>query len=165
MKIIQHTETLVYYDGAQVFEARDPVGGYYIGVMVDSLDAADRYVVAGVSQKRLKKFRSGSLDLRTLLVEAAQGVWYLTETDDDFGKPLILDGFLLCQPFPSLHWRRPGLSLKLISCRTKAFCYANPFLPCTEADIGIFLYRQLRVNDFDPALVGTSTLTSRAPST
>ena len=118
MKIIQHTETLVYYDGAQVFEARDPVGGYYIGVMVDSLDAADRYVVAGVSQKRLKKFRSGSLDLRTLLVEAAQGIWYLTETDDDFGKPLILEaqtgslsetdflpdeGFLLCEPFPSLH--------------------------------------------------------------
>ena len=118
MKTIHHTETLVYYDGAQVFEGRDPVGGYYVGVMIDSLDDADRYVVAGVPQERLKKFRSGALNLRTLLMEAAQGVWYLTKTDDDFVEPLILeaqtgslsetdflpdDGFLLCQPFPSLH--------------------------------------------------------------
>ena len=117
MKTIRHTETLVYYDGAQVFAGRDTIDYCYIGVMVDSLGGADRYVVAGVSEECLKKFRAGSLDLRTLLLEGAQVAWYLTETDDDFVEPLVLeaqtkgicetdflpaDGFTLGEPSASL---------------------------------------------------------------
>ena len=112
MKTIRHTDTLVYYDGIQVFEGRDPTGERYIGVMIDSLDAADIYLVARVEPGQLIQFRSGSLDLKTLLLEGAQRGWYTTHTNDDLMLPLVLeaqdgplaerdflpdDGFLLAQ--------------------------------------------------------------------
>lgn len=90
MKKIRHTETLVYYDGAQVFEGRDLTGGCYIGVLIDSLDSADHYVVAGVSARRMNSFRAGALDLKTLLLEGSKDAWYLTQTCNDFTDPLAL---------------------------------------------------------------------------
>ena len=117
MKKIRHNQTLVYHDGAQVFEGRDLTGGCYIGVLIDSFDSADQYVVAGVSPGRMNSFRAGSLDLKTLLIEGAKDAWYLTQTCDDFTEPLALqeqsgsiadtdflpeDGFLLCEPSSSM---------------------------------------------------------------
>lgn len=64
-----------HYDGPQVLEDRDAIGGHYIAVMVDHLEDHCRYLVAGVAPERLRQFRSGILDLRTLLVDAdADGV-------------------------------------------------------------------------------------------
>ena len=112
MKTIRHTDTLVYYDGIQVFEGCDPTGERYIGVMIDSQDDADVYLVAGVDMVRLRQFRSGSLDLKTLLLEGAERGWYTTRANDDLMQSLILkaqdgplaerdflpdDGFLLNQ--------------------------------------------------------------------
>ena len=117
MKTIVHTDTLVYYDGAQVFEGHDSMGACYIGVMIDSLDSGDRYIVTKVSPEPMRKFRAGAIDLRTLLVEEARDAWYMTQTEDDFARPLALEaqsgaledtdflpekGFILCQPSPSL---------------------------------------------------------------
>ena len=117
MKTIAYTETLVYYDGTQVFEGRDSIGMCYIGVLIDSLDSGDRYVVTEVSPDRMKKFRAGALDLRTLLVEEARRAWYITQTDDDFAQPccskrktarlwtptfLPEEGFVLRELSPSL---------------------------------------------------------------
>ena len=64
MKTIRHTATLFYYDGPQVFEARDAIGGHYVAVMVEPQGEQDRYLVAGVAPERLRQFRSGTLDLR-----------------------------------------------------------------------------------------------------
>ena len=36
MKTVRYESTLFYYDGPQVFEARDAIGGHYVAVMVDS---------------------------------------------------------------------------------------------------------------------------------
>ena len=91
MKRIRYTDTLVYSDGTQVFEGRDLTGGCYVGVLIDSLDNADRYVVAGVSAERMTGFRSGALDLRTLLLEGSEDAWYLTQTSNDFADPLALE--------------------------------------------------------------------------
>ena len=77
MKTVKAATTLYYYDGPQVIEARDAIGGHYIAVMVDPQDEQDRYLVAGVAPERLRQFRSGTLDLRTLLVEADEEQWYL----------------------------------------------------------------------------------------
>jgi hypothetical protein len=52
MKTIRHTATLFYYDGPQVFEARDPIGGHYVAVMVEPQDGKDRYLVTGVAPER-----------------------------------------------------------------------------------------------------------------
>ena len=48
MKTIHHTATLYYYDGPQVFEARDAIGGHYIAVMVEPDGGKEQFLVAGV---------------------------------------------------------------------------------------------------------------------
>ncbi len=90
MNPVRYTDTLVHYDGVQVFEGRDPVGGRYVGVMVDSGDGSDRYLVTGVVPERLRRFRSGALDLRNMLLEAGRDEWYFADVSDDFQVPLRL---------------------------------------------------------------------------
>jgi hypothetical protein len=90
MKTIRHTTTLFYYDGPQVFEARDTIGGHYVAVMVASENGADRYLVAGVAPERLRQFRAGTLDLRTLLSEGGAEEWYLTTVATGLDQPLAL---------------------------------------------------------------------------
>jgi hypothetical protein len=41
MKSIRYGRTLVYYDGPQVFEAVDAIGGNYIAVFVDSTEVGE----------------------------------------------------------------------------------------------------------------------------
>ena len=90
MKTIRHTTTLFYYDGPQVFEARDAIGGHYVAVMVEPENGQDRYLVAGVAPERLRQFRSGSLDLRSLLTEAGAEEWYLAPAAAGLDQPLAL---------------------------------------------------------------------------
>ena len=90
MKQIAHAGTLVYHDGVQVFEGLDVAGGRYIGVLADSNDTADRYVVVEVSAEHLKRFCTGAPDLKALLVEEAKDGWYLPEVRDGFTGPLML---------------------------------------------------------------------------
>ena len=91
MKTILYSETLDYYDGVQVFGALDTDGEQYVGMMVDTVDGADRYLVTSVTSQRMNDFRSGALDLRTLLLEGAVGGWYLAHVADDFADPLNLE--------------------------------------------------------------------------
>jgi hypothetical protein len=91
MKTIQHTTTLFYYDGPQVFEARDMIGGHYVAVMVEPKNGHDRYLVAGVAPERLRQFRAGTLDLRSLLAEAGAEDWYLTAAATGLDQPLVLE--------------------------------------------------------------------------
>ena len=90
MKTICHTTTLFYYDGPQVFEARDAIGGHYMAVMIEPQDGQERYLVAGVAPERLRQFRSGSLDLRALLAESGGEEWYLATTAAGLDQPLAL---------------------------------------------------------------------------
>ena len=90
MKIIQHTSTLFYYDGPQVFEARDKIGGHYVAVMVPPDNMNERYLVAGVEPEQLRQFRSGDLDLRTLLLRSDEEERYLAVTTD-LSDPLALE--------------------------------------------------------------------------
>ena len=101
MKTIVHHSTLFYYDGPHVFEARDAIGGHYIAVVVGSElpDAAentvrgqgDRCLVAGVAPDRLRSFRSGAIDLRSLLLESVPDEHYLAAVDSDVDQPLRLE--------------------------------------------------------------------------
>ena len=118
MRTIRNIKALVYYDGVQVFEARDLIGGHYVGVMIDTKDSTDRYLVAGATPEDLRRFRLGKLDLRSLLLESPDDEWYLTQVGDDFRQPLPLvrqngrlanadflpaPGFVLSEP-PSDDW-------------------------------------------------------------
>lgn len=91
MKTIYPTEILVYHDGVAVFAGQDSIGGNYVGVAIDTIDALDRYVVTGVSPARLREFRSGMVDLRSLFLEAPNGEWFITQADGAPGESLVLE--------------------------------------------------------------------------
>ena len=102
MKTIQPTQTLAYYDGVEVFAALDSIGGHYVGMIVDRTGEVDHYLVTGVPPERLRLFRSGILDLRTLFLEAPGGEWFMTRADGEPGQPLVLQpqtGSLLATDF------------------------------------------------------------------
>ncbi len=102
MNTIRHTATLFYYDGPQVFEARDEIGGHYVAVMVEPQGGLDRYLVAGIAPERLRQFRAGLLDLRSLLTERAVADWFLALAPAGLNVPPELqmaDGSLADSPF------------------------------------------------------------------
>lgn len=90
MKPIWFHDTLDYYDGIEIFEARDRIGGNYIGVLIGSEGDHDQFLVAGVIPESLREFRAGQLDLRSLLLEASEDEWYVTWTSGDLREPLGL---------------------------------------------------------------------------
>ena len=91
MNTVRHHATLFYYDGPQVFEGRDAIGGHYVGLLVDSGSSANRYLLAGVAPERLREFRLGSLDLRALLMSNPDSPWFLANGDADLAQPLKLE--------------------------------------------------------------------------
>ncbi len=90
MKTVKLTEILDYYDGIQLFAARDDIGGHYVCEMIDTVGDFDRYVVVGVRPESLDEFRTGGVDLRTLLLEAPDGEWFITVADGTIEDPLTL---------------------------------------------------------------------------
>ena len=90
MKTVKLTEILDYYDGIQLFAARDPIGGHYVCEMIDTVGDFDRYMVVGVRPERLDEFRTGEVDLRTLLLEAPDGEWFITIADGTIDDPMTL---------------------------------------------------------------------------
>jgi len=90
MRSIRHTKTLVYYDGPQVFEARDGIGGNYVGVMVEPDGGLDRFLIKGVSPERLRRFRAGVLDLRELLLGEIDEDWFLGVSPGGFTESFSL---------------------------------------------------------------------------
>ncbi len=91
MKAIRPTEILEYYDGVELFAGEDPIGGKYIGMRVDAGIQFDQYLVVGVSPKRLRVFRTGGVDLRTLFEEAPDDEWFIAIADGEPGEPLFLE--------------------------------------------------------------------------
>ncbi len=90
MNAVRYSGTLLYYDGLQLFEARDAIGGHYLAMLLDQLVDGDRYLVVGVSPEGLARFRMGELDLRSLILDLGREVWYLTTIPGDLDDALLL---------------------------------------------------------------------------
>ena len=75
---VQLTEVLDYYDGPILFEACGTCGDY-IGLAVES----NGYAIFKVEPEPLRRFRSGSLDLLTLLVERKVSTWFTATQRED----------------------------------------------------------------------------------
>ena len=90
MKTIKPVAILDYYDGIQIFEGRDPIGGHYIAVLLESLGKAEHFLVTGAKPERLQQFRVGELDLRELFLDAPGGEWFFIDGDPLYGEPLTL---------------------------------------------------------------------------
>ncbi len=82
MKTIHYARTLFYYDGIQVFEGEDAIGGAYIGALAPSEADSHRYVVVGVRPESLRDFRMGAIDLRTILTQRPEVTWYFASSED-----------------------------------------------------------------------------------
>ena len=91
MKTVKLAAALDYYDGIQVFSARDGGGTCYIAAAVDQVGDHTRYLVTEAAPERLLRFCTGRLDLRTLLLEAPNGEWYTTVADGSIDDPLTLE--------------------------------------------------------------------------
>ena len=94
MRDIHFVRTLFYHDGPQVFEARDRIGGHYVGVMAPEGDghSEDECLVAGVAPERLNQFCDGAVDLRTLVVQSEPDERYIGTF------PAKLDGLFALRP-------------------------------------------------------------------
>ena len=90
MKTIRCTDTLFYYDGPQILEARDAIGGHYVVLMVDVHNDRDRFLAVGVAPDRLRQFRAGALDLKSLMLEAGSTEWYLASAKN-LEQPLAIE--------------------------------------------------------------------------
>lgn len=82
MKTINHTATLLYYDGVQIFEGRDSIGGHYIAALADDANGVDTYAVVGTSPESLRRFRAGAIDLKSLMLEMPDEQWYVAQPED-----------------------------------------------------------------------------------
>ena len=100
MKSLRYERMLFYYDGPQVFELRDAIGGHYIAVKItpeqysgtihsqNGLD--DSFLVAGVAPGMLSQFRSGGIDLRALLLGSDRNEHYLGIAENGIDDSLVL---------------------------------------------------------------------------
>ncbi len=89
MKTVNYLRSLDYCDGPLLFEARDDIGGHYLGMAVEAAEGADAFAVVGVAPERLRRFRAGLIDLRDLVIEAGKQEWFFTDSSD-FSQPLRL---------------------------------------------------------------------------
>ena len=90
MKTILHTETLLYYDGAQIFEGRDLAGNRYVATLIDDADGVDTYAVVGVSHESLRRFKAGEIDLKTLMLETPDEQWHIAQPEGGEDVPIRL---------------------------------------------------------------------------
>ena len=86
---IRYTETLDYCDGIQLFAAEDATGGSYVAALVGLSEQADQYLVVGCEPENLRIFRSGAIDLKTLMERSAEQGWYIADVTD-FGVPFSM---------------------------------------------------------------------------
>lgn len=86
---IRYTETLDYCDGIQLFSAEDSTGGKYLAALVGLGEESDQYLVVGCDPENLRIFRSGTIDLKSLMEQSAKQAWYLADVTD-FSVPLSI---------------------------------------------------------------------------
>lgn len=83
---IRHTATLLYYDGPQIIEARDAIGGHYIGIFTGIEEDADVFLLKGTPPEDLRRFRLGQVDLKGLLEREPGSSWILAGADSESGS-------------------------------------------------------------------------------
>lgn len=92
MKTVSVTAILDCCDGMLAFEARDPIGGHYVGAAIKpGSNGQNRCIVTGTRPERLREFRAGDLDLRALMLEAPGGEWHIVSADGDSGEDMELE--------------------------------------------------------------------------
>ncbi len=157
MSTIRYTASLLYHDGPQIIEARDAEGRDYLALLVKRENVQDRYLAVEVVPERLRQFRDGALDLRSLMTESARNGWYLTTTAA-LDQPLTIkrqqasledSGFLPDDGF-LLHSRDAPVEHK----RMLHEAPTKPLKPTNSAEVRADLIRALRLDLVGPGADG-----------
>lgn len=64
MRLLDYQETLVFYDGPQLFIAKDQLGAAHICLLVKQEEEADTYLCVPASHTRIHALVEGTIDLR-----------------------------------------------------------------------------------------------------
>ena len=78
-RTIRHTETLIYYDGPQLFLARDQVNAQYLCMLVEDSNEFNKFLCVPISSKRLEKFYWKEIDLRKIYEDPESGELFYAE--------------------------------------------------------------------------------------
>src|SRR5690242_6748727 len=73
MRVLNHFETLLFYDGPQLFVAHDQLGVAFICLLIEAADDVEKYLCVPVTKGRLNNFLHGEIDLRTTILESETG--------------------------------------------------------------------------------------------
>ena len=90
MKTVKITEILDYYDGILAFAAQTPIGGHYVGSIIERTSENDRYLIVGARPESLEDLRNGKVDLRALLLETPDSEWYVAMPEGTIDDPMTL---------------------------------------------------------------------------
>jgi hypothetical protein len=87
MRVLNHFETLVYYDGPQLFVAHDQLSVAYVCLLAERGANADRYLCTPVSQARLNDFLNSQIDLLSIFDNPESDEIFTCDiTDDRYSK-------------------------------------------------------------------------------
>ena len=68
MRKLTYRDSLVFYDGLQVFIAEDQFATKYVCTLIEQTEAYDKYLCSPVSNSRLTSLLEGALELREIYV-------------------------------------------------------------------------------------------------
>jgi hypothetical protein len=83
---IKHRETLVYYDGPQLFLARDQVNAQYLCLLVDDSNEFSKFLCVLISSARLDDFYRKEIDLRKIYENPENGEWFYAEITENIQR-------------------------------------------------------------------------------
>lgn len=82
MRKLSYRDSLVFYDGLQVFIAEDQFGTKYVCTLIEQTEAFDKYLCSPVSNSRLTSLLEGSLELRLIYVDPESDEMLVIESQD-----------------------------------------------------------------------------------
>jgi len=82
-RTIRHAETLLYYDGPQLFLARDQVNAQYLCLLVEDTNEFNKFLCVPISFERLDNFYREQIDLRKIYEEPESNELFYAEIKEN----------------------------------------------------------------------------------
>jgi len=80
--MLRYSDTLLYYDGVQLFSAADGGGQDYVCLLVECDIAKDKYLCVPISPAQLGELCQGELDVRQAFSIVKRNGAFIVETGD-----------------------------------------------------------------------------------
>ena len=108
MRTLRLASVLVFHDEPQVVEARDSIGGHYLGILSEEAG----FTVCGISPETLERFKRGETDLLSAILARPDDLGWFEATLDETLRTLELSEPILS---PISEDRLPGPGFTLLA--------------------------------------------------